>query len=148
MASFILTPDQILRAVAALEVAWAGDDDALAALAQDVPGEQPLAVLVAEYGTLMLENTLLTITGIRGLPEAEQQEAIEVFNGTLNGHQAELAAGFLQGWARSTGSGAHAVGDLARAVLRALLSFTTDGDDETEVHALLDFLRADALAHS
>ncbi|MFE7560815.1 hypothetical protein [Kitasatospora sp. NPDC057500] len=124
------------------------NDDALAALARDVPGEQPLAVLVAGYGTLMLENTLLTVTGIRALPEAEQQEAIEVFNGTLSGHQAELAAGFLHGWARSTGSGAQAVGYLARAVLQALLSFTDNGDDETEVRALFDFLRADALAHS
>ncbi|MFF7459597.1 hypothetical protein [Kitasatospora sp. NPDC008115] len=136
MASLMLTPDQILRAVAALESAWTRDDNALAALAQDVPGEQPLAVLVASYGTLVLENTPLTVTGIRTLPEAERQEAVEVFNGTLNGHQAELAAGFLHGWARSAGTDVHAVGDLARAVVQAVLSFTDDGDDARDVKGL------------
>ncbi|MFE2106830.1 hypothetical protein ACFXAF_13295 [Kitasatospora sp. NPDC059463] len=54
----------------------------------------------------------------------------------------------MLGEPRGAGSDAQAVGDLARAVLQAMLSFTGDGDDETEARALFDFLRADALAHS
>ncbi|MFF9647315.1 hypothetical protein [Kitasatospora aureofaciens] len=144
----MLTPDQVLRAVAALEAAWGGNDEALAALAQDVPGEQQLAVLIGEYGTLMLETMLLTVTGTRGLPEAQRKEAVGEFTGSLNGHVAELAAGFLRGWARNADSSVRAIGGLARAVLQALLSFTTDGDERTELQALLDYLRADALANS
>ncbi|WP_436961527.1 hypothetical protein [Streptomyces sp. SudanB182_2057] len=45
-----LTPDQVLRVIATLEAAWDGDDDALAALTRGGSGEQPLAVLVAEFG--------------------------------------------------------------------------------------------------
>ncbi|MFJ2781581.1 hypothetical protein [Kitasatospora sp. NPDC087315] len=149
MPSPILTPDQILRAVAALEAAWSHDDDALVALARTGPGEQPLAVLVGDYGTLMLETMLLTVTGIRDLPEGKDRpSAVEEFNGHLAGHLAELTTVFLRGWARTAGSDAQAAGDLARAVLQTILSFTTDGDDRTEVQALLDHLRANALAHS
>ncbi|GGR59053.1 MULTISPECIES: hypothetical protein [Streptomyces] len=53
----------------------------------------------------------------------------------------------MSGWAASTGEDVRATGDLARPVLRALLSFT-GRDDPEGVRALLAHLRADALAHS
>jgi hypothetical protein len=66
----------------------------------------------------------------------------------LISHVTTVALSMLDGWARSAGEDVQATGDLARRVLQALLSFTTDGDDAQEVQALFAHLRADALAHS
>ncbi|MGW3653626.1 hypothetical protein [Streptomyces sp. NPDC000878] len=54
----------------------------------------------------------------------------------------------MDGWALSAGDDVQANGNLARHVLRAILSFTTDGDRPQEVQALFAHLRADAIAHS
>lgn len=121
-----LTPDQAMRAVATLEAAWA-DDDALAALKRSGHGEQPLAV---------------------GLDGVDQQEALAVLREGLISHMTTVALSMTSGWALTAGEDIQATGDLARRVLQAMLSFTTDGDDPQEVRALFAHLRADAVAHS
>ncbi|MFD3422596.1 hypothetical protein [Streptomyces decoyicus] len=70
-----LTPDQVMRVVAALEAAWAGDDDALAALVRGGHDGQPLAVLVARYGDSRVQRMLLVVSGIAHFEGADRQEA-------------------------------------------------------------------------
>lgn len=65
-----------MRAVAALEAAWADDNDALAALVRRGHGEQPLAVLVARYGASRVQSMVLVVTGIAGLDGAGREEAL------------------------------------------------------------------------
>ncbi|MFE4915840.1 hypothetical protein ACFRCX_30510 [Streptomyces sp. NPDC056652] len=143
-----LTPDQVMRAVAALEAAWAEDNDALAALMRGAHSEQPLAVLVAQYGTSRMQGMMLVVTGIASLDGADQQEALAEFREGLISHMTMVAMNMMSGWALSAGGDVQATGDLARSILQAILSFTTDGDDPQEVRALIAHLRADALAHS
>ncbi|MER7671297.1 hypothetical protein ABTY61_22915 [Kitasatospora sp. NPDC096128] len=148
MPAKILTPDQVLRVVAAFEAAWKNDDDALVALAHPSPGEEPLTSLIADYGTIMLDKWLLTVTGIGRLPEAEQAQAAETFNASLPGHLADLTTAYLHGWAHNADSSVEAVGNLARAVFETYLSFASAGDDRSEVQALLNDLREEALTRS
>ncbi|MFF3505359.1 hypothetical protein [Streptomyces sp. NPDC003247] len=143
-----LTPDQVLRAVAGLEAAWADDDDALAALVRGGHGEQPLAVLIAEFGASRLQTMVLIVAGIPNMDGADRQEALAELREGVIAHMTTVALSMMSGWALSAGDDVQATGDLARHVLQALLSFTTDGDDPQEVRALFAHLRADALAHS
>lgn len=143
-----LTPDQVMRAVAALEAAWAEDDDALAALVRSGHGEQPLAVLVAQYGASRLQSMVLIVTGVAELDVAEQQEALAQLREGLISHMTAVALSMMSGWAGAAGEDVKATGDLARRVLQAVLSFTTDGDDPQAVRTLFAHLRADAVAHS
>lgn len=142
-----LTPDQVLRVIAALEAAWDGDDHALAALMRGGSVEQPLAALVAEFGESRLLKMVLAVTGIDGLEGAELERAVAEYGQSLTPHLLGVASGLMSGWAVSAGEDVRAIGDLARHVLRALLSFT-GRDDPEGVRALLAHLRADALAHS
>ncbi|MDQ1035371.1 hypothetical protein QFZ75_001787 [Streptomyces sp. V3I8] len=140
-----LTADQVMRVIAALEAAWADDSDALAAL---VRGEQSLAVLVAQYGASRVQSMLLVVTDITGLEGADQQKTLaELWQGLVS-HMTTVALSMRSGWARSAGDDVRATGDLARHILQAILSFTTDSDDPQQVRALFAHLRADALAHS
>ncbi|MGW0572993.1 hypothetical protein [Streptomyces tauricus] len=143
-----LTADQVMRVIATLEAAWAGDNDALAALAGRGAGEQPLAVLVAQYGASRVQSMLLVVTGIARLDGAAQQEALAELRQGLIAHMTTVALDMMDGWARSAGDDVRATGDLARHVLQAILSFTTDGDDPEQMRALFAHLRADAVAHS
>ncbi|MEU5836410.1 hypothetical protein ABZ820_22450 [Streptomyces diacarni] len=143
-----LTADQVMRAVAALEAAWGGDDGALAALVQSGHGERPLAELVAQYGASRLQSMVLVASGIADLDEVERQEALAAFREGLTSHTTAIALSMMSGWALSAGEDVQATGDLARRILQAILSFTTDGDDPEEVRVLFAKLRADAVAHS
>jgi hypothetical protein len=143
-----LTPDQVLRAVAALEAAWAGDDGALVVLIQSGHGERPLAELVAQYGASRLQSMVLVVTGIADLDEVDQQEALAELREGLISHMTSVALSMMSGWARAAGEDVQATGDLARRVLQAILSFTKDGEDPQEVRALFAHLRTDAVAHS
>ncbi|MCW8102659.1 hypothetical protein [Streptomyces tauricus] len=143
-----LTADQVMRVIATLEAAWAGDDDALAALAGRGVGEQPLAVMVAQYGASRVQNMLLVVTGIADLEGSAQQEALAQLREGLISHMTAVALSMMSGWARSAGDDVQATGDLARHVLQAILSFTTDGDDPQAVQVLFAHLRSDALNHS
>ncbi|WP_404200131.1 hypothetical protein [Streptomyces tauricus] len=111
-------------------------------------GEQPLAVLVAQYGASRVQSMLLVVTGIARLDGAAQQEALAELRQGLISHMTTVALSMMEGWARSAGDDVRATGDLARRVLQAILSFTTDGDDPEQVRALFAHLRADAVAHS
>lgn len=137
-----------MRAVAALEAAWADDDEALAALIRSGHGEQPLAVLIAQYGTSRLQTMVLLATGIADLDGDDRQEALAELREGLVSHMTTVALSMMDGWALSAGDDVQATGNLARHVLRAILSFTTDGDRPQEVQALFAHLRADAIAHS
>ncbi|WP_404199217.1 hypothetical protein [Streptomyces tauricus] len=127
--------------IAALEAAWAGDDDALAALVRGGLGEQPLAVMVAEYGASRVQSMLLVVSGIADLDGAEQQEALAVLREGLVSHMTMVALSMMSGWARSAGDDVGMTGDLTRSVLQAILSYTTDGDDPELVRALFAHLR-------
>ncbi|GHE12061.1 hypothetical protein [Streptomyces alanosinicus] len=137
-----------MRVVAALEAAWADDNDDLAALVRSGHGERPLAELIAQYGDTRLQNVVLVVTGIAGLDGADRQEALAELREGLIAHMLTVALNMMSGWALSAGKDVQATGDLARRVLQAILSFTTDGDDPQEVRALLAHLRADALDRS
>ncbi|MFE9687853.1 hypothetical protein [Streptomyces sp. NPDC006285] len=143
-----LTADQVMRVIAALEAPWSEDSDALAALVRGGPGEEPLAMLVARYGASRVQNMLLVVTGIAHLEGADQQRAMAELRQGLISHMTTVALGMMSGWARAAGEDVQATGDLARHVLQAILSFTTDGDDPQQVRALFAHLRADALDHS
>ncbi|MEU2441808.1 hypothetical protein ABZ595_37350 [Streptomyces rubradiris] len=142
-----LTPDQVLRVVAALEAAWGGDDDALAALVRGGSGERPLAVLIAEFGESRLLKMVLVVLGIEGLEGADLERAVAEYGQSITPHLLGVASGLMAGWALSAGEDVRATGDLARHILRALLYFT-GSDDPEGVRALLAHLRTDALAHS
>ncbi|MER7682182.1 MULTISPECIES: hypothetical protein [unclassified Streptomyces] len=143
-----LTPDQVMRAVAALEAAWARDDDALAALVQSGHGERPLAELVAQYGASRLQTVVLVATGIAHLDGAEQQEALTQWREGPLSHVTTVAMSTMSGWARAAGEDVGATGDLARHALQAILSFTTIGDDPQDLRTLFAYLREDAVAQS
>ncbi|MFJ2263506.1 hypothetical protein ACIOKD_35285 [Streptomyces sp. NPDC087844] len=115
-----LTSDQVMRVVAALEAAWADDRGALAALVRGGHGEQPLAVLVAQYGASRAERALLFVTGIAGIEGADRQEALAQLRKDPLKRMTTVALGMRCGWARSAGDDVRATGDLARHVLRAL----------------------------
>ncbi|WP_329525222.1 hypothetical protein [Streptomyces sp. NBC_01462] len=143
-----LTPDQVMRAVAALEAAWASDDDALATLVQSGHGERALAELVAQYGASRLQTVVLVATGIAHLDGAEQQEALTQWREGPVSHVTSVAMTMMSGWARAAGEDVQSTGDLARHALQAILSFTAIGDDPQGVRSLFAYLREDAVAHS
>ncbi|MFK8906853.1 hypothetical protein [Streptomyces sp. YS-3] len=143
-----LSPDQVMRVLAALEAAWGEDEAALTALVNGGRDEQPLGVLVARYGATQLQNLLLIVTGIADLEGIERQEALTQFREGLVAHMATMATELITGWAASTGDDARATGALARSVLQTLLSFTTNGNNPQEVRALFAHLRANAMARS
>ena len=136
-----------MRAVAALEAAWAGDDDALIALVRSGHGERPLAELVAQYGASRLQGMVLIVTGIADLDGIDQQEALAELREGLTSHMTSVAQDMMSGWALAAGEDVQATGDLARSVWQALLSFTTVGENPQDVRALFAYLRADAVAH-
>ncbi|MEV5781301.1 hypothetical protein ACGFWD_42230 [Streptomyces sp. NPDC048448] len=143
-----LTPDQVMRAVAALEAAWASDDDALATLVQSGHGERSLAELVAQYGASRLQTVVLVATGIAHLDGAEQQEALTQWREGPVSLVTSVAMTMMSGWARAAGEDVQSTGDLARHALQAILSFTAIGDDPQGVRSLFAYLREDAVAHS
>ncbi|MFD4604358.1 hypothetical protein ACFWPQ_40875 [Streptomyces sp. NPDC058464] len=142
-----LTPDQVMRVVAALQAAWSDDNDALAALVRGGHDEQPLAALIAEFGVSRMQTMVLIATGISDQDGADRQEALTESEGLIL-HMTTVAVSMVSGWALSASGDVQATGDLARHVLQAILSFTSDGDNPQEVQALFAHLRADALAHS
>ncbi|MFD0393319.1 hypothetical protein ACFQ3Z_15925 [Streptomyces nogalater] len=136
----------MLRVIAALEAAWADNDDALATLMRGGPSETPLAALVAQYGASRVQTTILVITGITKLNGAALDEAMAQFRQGLVAHMTSVALSGMSGWAATAAEDVRATGDLARHVLRTLLSLVADGDDPESVRALFAHLRADAVA--
>ncbi|MEU7561056.1 hypothetical protein [Streptomyces eurythermus] len=103
--------------------------------------------MVAGFGESRLLKTVPAVTGIDGLEGAELERALVEYGQSLTPNLLGVASGLMSGWAASAGEHVRATGDLARHILRALLSFT-GSDDPEGVRALLAHLRADALAHS
>ncbi|MER8186035.1 hypothetical protein [Kitasatospora sp. NPDC094015] len=142
-----MTPDEILRALAALEAAWRHDGPAVAALAQRGPGEAALPVLVAEYGDLVLKSMVALSLGIGG--EEEDPEAMaaaaEVMRSDVSLRMCTVLGRSWRSWAADAADGAAA--DIARSVISAILNFTEEADED-DVLPLLTALRAKALENS
>lgn len=62
----------------------AGDEAASAAVVGGGHGEQPLAVLVGQYGASRLQSMMLTATGVADLDGAERQQALTRLREGLN----------------------------------------------------------------
>ncbi|WP_280728107.1 hypothetical protein [Kitasatospora sp. MAA4] len=135
-----MTPDEILRALAALEAAWNHDDRALAALAQRGRDEPALPALVADYGNLTLRALLTLAFGGDG--ELSPQELEAQLQADVTARMCTSLGRTLTTWAAAAPD--EASGDIARAVLDAILNFTA-GPVEDNVLPLLTALRATAL---
>ncbi|MEE1820791.1 hypothetical protein PUR61_01015 [Streptomyces sp. BE20] len=141
-----MTPDQMLRVLAALEAAWTGDALALESLAHTGPGEKPLPVAIADYADLALQSLTAAAHGVRdGLPPDEIQAAAARMVADTGTRMTELLAQTLQLWAASP-AGPATVDDMAHVVISAILTFTPDGEPE-QVLPMLAQLRAAALAN-
>jgi hypothetical protein len=132
-----VTPDETLRALAALEAGFKRDDEALAALAPCAPDETALPVLIADYGIQTLTAMVLLAAGT-----TEPAELDELLETNVTARMCAALGRTWAGWAASAAD--EASGGLARAVIDAVLSFTEGGGDE-HVLPLLAGLRAQAL---
>ncbi|MDH6108663.1 hypothetical protein P3T36_002416 [Kitasatospora sp. MAP12-15] len=140
-----MTPDETLRALAALEAAWLRDERALSALAERSPGELSLPVLVAAYGDQILDSLVSLACGIRPADDSdpEGQAAAEERKQTAVAARMTAVVGrTLTTWAASAPESAS--GDIGRAVIDAVLNFTA-GTGEKHVLPLLAALRSSAL---
>ncbi|WP_280728214.1 hypothetical protein [Kitasatospora sp. MAA4] len=138
-----MTPDEVLRALAALEAAWKHDDTALAALAQRGPDEVSLPVLVADYGDTTLQALLTLAYRADGLTDPDELD--ERLRVDVTARVCTSIGRTLTSWAATAPD--EAAGDVARAVLDAIVNFT-EGADEDKVLPLLAALRASALLKS
>jgi hypothetical protein len=141
-----LSPDEVLRAINALEAAWKRDDDALAALGGSGVGKQPLAQLIARYGASAVERTALVSIGAGHLPRAEAELALMESGDGLGHHMLILLGLTLANWAADARDDVQATGALGRSVLQTMLSFG-HGDEESrnlEVTLVFAGLRAGA----
>ncbi|MFE0458581.1 hypothetical protein ACFW1A_04870 [Kitasatospora sp. NPDC058965] len=132
-----MTPDETLRALAALEAGFKRDDQALAALARRAPDEPGLPVLVADFGVLTLDTLVLLASGLAGRPEAD-----EFLRTNVTARMCAALGRTWTGWAAGADDGAS--GEIARAVIDGILSFT-EGAGEQHVLPLLAALRDQAL---
>ncbi|MFF7638261.1 hypothetical protein ACFZB9_34705 [Kitasatospora sp. NPDC008050] len=140
-----MTPDDTLRALAALEAAWRQDSRALEALAECGPGETRLPVLVADYGDLVLDSMLSLACGIHGgMDEAEFDAAMERKEADVTVRMCAALGRTLKSWAATAPDSAS--GDVARAVVDAVHTFTAAGEED--VLRLLAALRAGVLGGS
>ncbi|MEV7189888.1 hypothetical protein [Kitasatospora sp. NPDC093102] len=143
----MLTMDQALRAIAALEAAWTQDTEAIDALAGAGQGEEPLAAVVAEFVGEVLRGVALAVTGITDLPEGQQRAAVAEFKKGILADMLAAVAGTFQRWAISAGSDIRPTRDLTVAGLAAILGFAVEGvDNHDGVKELFDGMRAQAMA--
>ncbi|MGW2402763.1 hypothetical protein ACWCYY_40115 [Kitasatospora sp. NPDC001664] len=141
-----MTPDEILRVLAALEAAWTGDDQALESLATTGPGEKPLHAAIADYADLALQSLTAANHGIHdGLPPDQLQALVAQMGADTGTRMTKLLAQTLQLWAGQP-AGPTTVDDMAHVVISAVLAFTPDGDQE-QVLPILAQLRTAALAN-
>ena len=138
-----MTPDETLRALAALEAAWRRDDLAVAALAQRGPDELALPALVAEYGDQVLGFLVALAFGVREEMEPQALDAVlEQIRGDVTARMCTVLGQTLKTWA--AGAPDEAAADIARAVITAVLNFTENAGED-DVLPLLARLRANAL---
>ncbi|MFB9368509.1 hypothetical protein [Kitasatospora albolonga] len=143
-----MTPDQMLRAVNALEAAWKQDDRALTALARGGQGEPALAALVARYSAYALELLLAEALGLADRPPAERESQLATLEKGVSSRLLIQWSYLLASWARTVPDTPAGNGGLARAALQAMTAFTRDGDPGNDVPALLAHLRANATART
>ncbi|MFE9427542.1 hypothetical protein ACFYNO_31740 [Kitasatospora sp. NPDC006697] len=132
-----MTPDENLRALAALEAGFRRDEAALAALSQRAPDEAALPVLLAAYGVRTLDAMVLIASGT-----TDPAELDTLLQQNVTARMCATLGRTLTSWAAEAPDAAS--GDIARAVIDAILSFTQNGD-ESCVLPLLAGLRAQAL---
>ncbi|WP_280664785.1 MULTISPECIES: hypothetical protein [unclassified Kitasatospora] len=138
-----MTPDETLRALAALEAAWRRDELAVTALARRGPGEVALPILVAEYGEQVLGFLVALAFGVREGMEPQALDAVmEEIRGDVTARMCHVLGQTLKSWAANASDEASA--DIARAVLTGILNFTENAGED-DVLPLLARLRASAL---
>ncbi|GAA1956391.1 hypothetical protein GCM10009738_32950 [Kitasatospora viridis] len=126
-----LTRDETLRALAALEASWRHDEQALEALAAVGEFEQPLPVLLADYGHRTLQ-ALLTIafSGSDTTPE-EALRLTEQMRENAIYRLSEVLGEALEVWGGAADGSSAAAGQIGRVVVSAIVavSQSNTGDD-------------------
>ncbi|MER8103910.1 hypothetical protein [Kitasatospora sp. NPDC094016] len=141
----MLTTDEMLRVLAALEAAWTGDTPALESLAAASPGEKPLQAAIADYADMALQTLLAAAHGIHnGLSADQLDDAVTRMRTDTGTRMAKLLAQTLRLWAKRPAD-LQTIDDMAHVLISALLVLTVD-DDQENVLPLLAQLRAGALA--
>jgi hypothetical protein len=139
-----LTRDETLRALAALEASWRHDDQALEALGAAGDYEQPLPVLLADYGHRTL-RALLTIAFSGGNATAEDMpELTEQMRSNAIYRLSEVLGDALTVWGDSADSSPAAAGDIGRTVMAAIVAVSQSNTGE-DILPLLAALRAHTL---
>ena len=139
---FELTPDEHLRALAALEAVSANDDAALAVLA--APGERPLPELLAVYGEHNLQRILLAAFGINAATGPDEMaELLAEMNSTQQARLAFILIGTLRQVADRAGGDLATAKIVGMAVLNAIGTFIDEGD--AAVAVVLRALRQEVL---
>ncbi|TQF06884.1 hypothetical protein E6W39_37715 [Kitasatospora acidiphila] len=139
-----LTRDETLRALAALEASWRHDDQALEALGAAEEYEQPLPVLLADYGHRTL-RALLTIafSGGTAAPE-EMPELTERMRDNAIYRLSEVLGDALEVWGDTADSSPAAAGHIGRTVMSAIVA-VSQSDTGEDILPLLAALRAHTL---
>ncbi|MGF1429095.1 hypothetical protein [Kitasatospora sp. LaBMicrA B282] len=142
-----MTPDQKLRAVAALEAAWTHDVQALVLLARRMDGEKPLSLLLAAYAERVLRGLIAA-----HLRECEHGDPAdrgkEEFWRTDPVMTTSLAlATTYHCWADTADQEDLITADsLARCILLGLATVEGGGTRDEDLVALIGRLRARAIA--
>ncbi|MFE9426753.1 hypothetical protein ACFYNO_27745 [Kitasatospora sp. NPDC006697] len=139
-----LTQDETLRALAALEASWHRDEQALAALVAATESEQPLPVLLADYGHRTLQ-ALLTIafSGGDDTPEDAARQTEQMRENAIY-RLSEVLGEALEVWAANAGEDVAAAGQIGRLVVAAIVAVSQSSTGD-EILPLLAALRAHTL---
>ncbi|MGF1430346.1 hypothetical protein [Kitasatospora sp. LaBMicrA B282] len=143
-----LTRDEVLRALAALEAGWAGDEQALAVLGERAPGERALPALLALYGERTLQALLTIAISGQETPSSEQALACaDELAHTVVGRISGVLGQALESWAAGAGDDSAAACQIARTVIGAIAAVSQDADGD-DVLPLLAALRTQTLRES
>jgi hypothetical protein len=131
---FVLTDEEMLRAVAFTEAAWSEDHAALATLGAGQPGEKQIGVVVAGLGDAVIMMTVMSALGLDPLDEEQAQAAADAMSADMTVRLAKLLATSLKEWAADTDvSGAQR---MARILVSYLQALTDDGEPRDALEVL------------
>ncbi|MFE0458526.1 hypothetical protein ACFW1A_04585 [Kitasatospora sp. NPDC058965] len=139
-----MTPDQCLRAVAAMEASWKRDAQALVTLTRPVDGEAPLALVLAEFAERALQQLAAAHLDSRLAQEAgaceESLRNDPVLTATV------LLATTYHCWSETAAEhDVLAAASLARCILIGLAGLTDVDPADERVEELIAWLRERAL---
>jgi hypothetical protein len=137
----------MVRCLAFMEAVWNGDAEAMKSLSASGAGEEPLGVLLAQYGDLVLQALVTAQFGINDdQADDEREAAVERMRRDPGVQVSIVLAETLKAWARTDASVPAAAG-ITRSVLSAILAFSEDATEDS-VLPMLAKLREDALRAS